>query len=261
MKEIKKTIAEWSKDFNVKVLDPDGFDRTDRYLHEKVFTRAEFEHGLAKSTAIMLPFTPEMEALIDKARQPRPPQRLTFLSSPGVVLMQGDITKLEVDAIVNAAKSSLMGGGGVDGAIHAAGGIEILKECYKIVETQGECKPGEAVVTTGGDLPAKWVIHTVGPVGTGSPMETNTITEPLWLCYFRSLMLAKSMELKSIAFPNISTGIYRVNKLLAARLAIQAVRGFRAVFPASSVEEVIFCCYDTDNFEIYKRLLTDTEEN
>src|SRR5262249_12874794 len=123
-----------------------------------------------------------------------------------ISLRQGDITLTRADAIVNAANSSLMGGGGVDGAIHRAGGPEILEDCKKIVARQGGCKTGEAVITTAGRLPAKYVIHTVGPVWNGGNKDERKL---LANCYSNSLNLALEYGLKTIAFPNISTGIYR----------------------------------------------------
>src|SRR5438132_11219219 len=119
-----------------------------------------------------------------------------------ILRIKGDITKLKVDAIVNAANSSLLGGGGVDGAIHSAGGPKILEECIAIRNKQGECKTGEAVITTGGDLPAKYVIHTVGPVWHGGNKNEEQL---LGNAYRNSLQLAVDNNIKSIAFPNIST--------------------------------------------------------
>ena len=138
-----------------------------------------------------------------------------------IELIKGDITKLKVDAIVNAANSTLMGGGGVDGAIHRAGGPAILEECKKIVARQGGCKAGEAVITTGGDLPAKYVIHTVGPVWNGGKKNEAAL---LASCYKNSLKLAVENKIVSVGFPNISTGIYnypkkkKLLKLLSIRL-------------------------------------------
>ena len=131
-----------------------------------------------------------------------------------IEVLMGDITKVEVDAIVNAANSSLMGGGGVDGAIHRAGGPTILAECKKIVDRQGRCKTGEAVITTAGNLPAKYVIHTVGPVWNGG---SNNERAKLEDCYFNSLKLAVENGCKTIAFPNISTGVYRFAGTILAK--------------------------------------------
>src|SRR6476620_581211 len=126
-----------------------------------------------------------------------------------IELIKGDITKVHADAIVNAANGSLLGGGGVDGAIHRAGGPEILEACRKIVARQGGCKTGEAVITTAGKLPAKFVIHTVGPVWNGGDKgELQNLSD----CYNNSLKLALEYNCKTIAFPNISTGIYRFPK-------------------------------------------------
>src|SRR5688572_33477796 len=130
-----------------------------------------------------------------------------------IFLVQGDITKQKVDAIVNAANSSLLGGGGVDGAIHRAGGPAILEDCRKIIAKQGGCKTGEAVITTAGNLPAKFVIHTVGPVWNNG---NNGEREKLGNCYRNSLALAKEHSCQTIAFPNISTGVYRFPKKEAA---------------------------------------------
>ncbi|WP_312902070.1 macro domain-containing protein [Chryseobacterium taichungense] len=127
-----------------------------------------------------------------------------------IEIIKADITRIQTDAIVNAANSSLLGGGGVDGAIHRAGGKEILEECIKIRNRQGGCKTGEAVVTTAGNLPAKHVIHTVGPVWNGDKDRSSQL---LTQCYKNSLKLAESLKIKTIAFPNISTGIYRFRKI------------------------------------------------
>ncbi len=140
-----------------------------------------------------------------------------------IKLIFGDITKLEVDAIVNAANSSLMGGGGVDGAIHRAGGPQILAECREIVARQGRCSTGEAVITSGGNLPAKYVIHTVGPIWIGG---NNNEPQLLKNAYLNSLKLAVANHCRTVAFPNISTGVYGYPKELAAKIAIQAVSDF-----------------------------------
>src|SRR5687768_12573393 len=132
-------------------------------------------------------------------------------------LIQGDITKIQVDAIVNAANTSLLGGGGVDGAIHKAGGKAILDECNQIRNKQGGCKTGEAVITNAGNLPAKYVIHTVGPVWNGGQSNEETL---LFSAYTNSLKLAVENKITTIAFPNISTGIYGFPKNKAAKIAV-----------------------------------------
>ncbi|NLW28068.1 O-acetyl-ADP-ribose deacetylase [Acetivibrio saccincola] len=161
-------------------------------------------------------------------------------------VIKGDITKIETDAIVNAANNSLLGGGGVDGAIHRAGGKEILEECIKIREKQGGCRTGEAVITTAGKLKAKYVIHTVGPVWKGGE---NNEKELLRKCYYNSLKLAVENNVKRIAFPNISTGVYRFPKDLAAEIAINEVVNF--LQKDTSITEVIFVCFDDENYKIY----------
>lgn len=167
-------------------------------------------------------------------------------------LVKGDITRMETDAIVNAANSSLMGGGGVDGAIHRAGGPEILEECQEIRRRQGGCPAGEAVITTAGRLPSKYVIHTVGPVWRGGHEHEP---ELLMRCYVNSLRLAEASGVRTIAFPNISTGVYGFPKELAARIAVNAVRNY---LPTSGgLEEVIFVCYDPENFEFYSQQLEE----
>ena len=163
-------------------------------------------------------------------------------------IIRGDITKQKVDAIVNAANSSLMGGGGVDGAIHRAGGPAILEECKKIIATQGGCATGEAVITTAGNLPAKFVIHTVGPVWSGGNSSEQM---KLANCYSNSLHLAAENGLQSIAFPNISTGIYGYPKKEAARIAIETVSDFLI---ANVTVQVYFVCFDEENFELYQSL-------
>jgi O-acetyl-ADP-ribose deacetylase (regulator of RNase III) len=168
-----------------------------------------------------------------------------------IELINGDITKLQVDAIVNAANSSLLGGGGVDGAIHRAGGRAILEECIKIRERQGGCKVGEAVITTGGNLPANYVIHTVGPVWTKSNSGADHLLAD---AYGNSLKLAVENEVKTIAFPNISTGIYHFPKERAAEIAIQTVNDFLSTH--RQIEKVLFVCFDQENYEIYKKLLS-----
>lgn len=167
-----------------------------------------------------------------------------------IKLIKGDITSLSVDAIVNAANSSLLGGGGVDGAIHRKGGSQILEECRDIRNRQGKCKAGEAVYTSGGLLPTKYVIHTVGPVWNSA---NDAMSELLASCYKQSLLIADSLGLKSIAFPNISTGAYRYPKAEAAQVAINTVKEY--VEGDTSIEEIIFVCFDDENFDLYSRLL------
>jgi O-acetyl-ADP-ribose deacetylase len=161
-------------------------------------------------------------------------------------LIQGDITKLDVDAIVNAANSSLLGGGGVDGAIHRAGGPQILEECKIIRNARGGCAPGEAVITTGGQLKAKFVIHTVGPIWKGGKQNEEQI---LANAYLNSLKLADENKIRTIAFPNISTGVYAFPKEKAADIALYTVSNFLA--SNESPQTVIFCCFDMENFELY----------
>jgi O-acetyl-ADP-ribose deacetylase (regulator of RNase III) len=166
-------------------------------------------------------------------------------------VIKGDITKIEADAIVNAANTSLLGGGGVDGAIHRTGGPEILAECRKIVAKQGGCKTGEAVITIAGKLPARFVIHTVGPVWNGG---TKNEKQLLQNAYYNSLLLAQENQLKTIAFPNISTGIYNFPKEAAADIAIQTVSDFVKQNP-DAFENILFVCFDEENFEIYHKKL------
>ena len=158
---------------------------------------------------------------------------------------KGDITKLKVDAIVNAANSSLMGGGGVDGAIHRAGGPAIFEECRKVVARQGGCKTGEAVITTAGNLPAKFVVHTVGPVWRGG---SNREEELLADCYRNSLDLARSNGCQSVSFPNISTGVYGFPKDRAAIIAAGTVIDF--INSNDTPAEVIFVCFDEENYQL-----------
>ena len=170
-----------------------------------------------------------------------------------IFLLQGDITKQNVEAIVNAANSSLMGGGGVDGAIHRAGGPSILDDCRKIIARQGSCKTGEAVITNAGNLPAKYVIHTVGPVWNNG---NNNEAEKLSNCYKNSLQLAVENNISSIAFPNISTGIYGYPKNEAALIAINTVSDF--IKNHSTIDKVVFVCFDNENYTIYQKIMALT---
>ncbi|MEM6297938.1 MAG: O-acetyl-ADP-ribose deacetylase [Bacteroidota bacterium] len=171
--------------------------------------------------------------------------------SKKVKAIQGDITKVHVDAIVNAANSSLLGGGGVDGAIHRAGGKAILDDCRKIIARQGGCKTGEAVITTAGNLPAKHVIHTVGPVWQGGHKNEAQL---LANCYQNALQLAVDSGCRTVAFPNISTGIYRFPKPKAAEIAVSTVLGF--LEGNEVVEEVVFVCFDEENYMLTEQYLS-----
>ena len=169
-----------------------------------------------------------------------------------LVLVEGDITKQKVDAIVNAANSGLMGGGGVDGAIHRAGGPAILEECKKIVRKIGRLPPGQAVITTGGNLPAKHVIHTVGPIWQGGGRKE---AETLASCYRESLKQAKKRGLKTVAFPSISTGAYGYPIEEAARVALKAVIDFLRT--EEEIERVTFVLWGTESLNAYERVLEE----
>jgi O-acetyl-ADP-ribose deacetylase (regulator of RNase III) len=166
-----------------------------------------------------------------------------------IEVIQKDITTLDTDAIVNAANSSLMGGSGVDGAIHDAAGIELLKECM----TLGGCEVGEAKITKGYNLPCKYVIHTVGPCYyyKTANIKTYNVEEKLRNCYINSLNLAKEKGIKSIAFPCISTGVYGYPNGEAAEIAIKAVQDFLK----DNEMDVIFCTFLDEDYELYKKLL------
>ena len=160
--------------------------------------------------------------------------------------LQGDITTLKIDAIVNAANRSLLGGGGVDGAIHRAAGPQLLAEC----RTLGGCDTGDAKITKGYNLPAKFIIHTVGPVWHGGDQDE---TQRLASCYRRSLEISQAHAIKSIAFPCISTGAYGFPHKKAAKIALTTIKDFLQSQP--NLLEVIFCCYLREDFLIYQSLL------
>lgn len=165
-------------------------------------------------------------------------------------LIQGDITKIQADAIVNAANTSLLGGGGVDGAIHRTGGKIILEECQQIRNKQGGCRVGEAVITRAGKLPCKYVIHAVGPVWNNGENDEEHL---LSLAYTNTLKLAVKNQIQTIAFPNISTGTYHFPKNKAAEIAIKAVKDFLKT--TDEIKKIIFVCFDVENYKIYKTLL------
>ncbi len=166
-------------------------------------------------------------------------------------VVQGDITKLAVDVIVNAANPSLMGGGGVDGAIHRAAGPALLDACLKVRQQQGDCPTGHAVITLAGALPAKAVVHTVGPVWRGGEQNEDQLLQD---AYLNSLRLVAANSYTSVAFPAISTGVYGYPRAAAAEIAVKTVSEFitRHALP----EQVYFVCYDEENAHLYERLLT-----
>jgi len=167
-----------------------------------------------------------------------------------IEIVLGDITTLAVDAIVNAANNSLLGGGGVDGAIHRAAGPALLGECRKL----GRCPTGEARITNGYDLPARWVIHTVGPVWHGGARDEDDL---LAQCYRNSLKLASEKGVHTVAFPSISTGVYRFPIERACRIAIREVKTF--LRSDTSVARVVFCCFSTADAAIYRAALNESE--
>lgn len=166
-------------------------------------------------------------------------------------LVKGDITEYPADVIVNAANTSLLGGSGVDSVIHRKGGKAILEDCQKIRTAQGGCKTGEAVITTAGKLPFKYIIHTVGPVWKNGKSNEQSLLEN---SYNSSLKLAQEYGLKEISFPNISTGIYRFPKEAAAKIAIGTVKKYLEE-NENSLTKVNFVCFEEENFKIYKNLI------
>ena len=168
-----------------------------------------------------------------------------------ISLIQGDITRLDADAIVNAANNALLDGAGVNGAIHRAAGAALENECRILRQKKGGCPTGAAVITRGGQLAARWVIHTVGPVWQGGQSGEAAL---LASCYRSSLSLADLHDdIQSIAFPNISTGIFGFPRPLAAQIAIDTVRAELPLHPR--LTKLIFCCYDPENFSLYRHLL------
>lgn len=176
-----------------------------------------------------------------------------LINQTRLTLVQGDITGQTTDAIVNAANSSLMDGGGVDGAIHRAGGSIILEECKRIVSAQGRLPAGKAVITGGGNLPAKYVIHMVGPVWHGG---TGNEAQALASAYKESLKIAQDKKLTSISFPSISTGAYGYPVNQAAKVAIKTVISFLEE-EAVSFKEVRFVLFDSGTYEAYLKALQD----
>jgi O-acetyl-ADP-ribose deacetylase len=165
-----------------------------------------------------------------------------------IEVQQGDITKCKVDAIINAANTSLLGGGGVDGAIHRAAGPQLLEEC----RTLNGCPTGEAKITKGYNLPAKYVIHTVGPVWNGGNNNEDKLLED---CYRNSLKLAVEYGVRSIAFPAISTGVYRFPLERASQIAVTEVSNF--LKSNDSIDKVIFVCFDERTYTVYKKILNE----
>lgn len=178
---------------------------------------------------------------------------LEKVPAAGMILIeitQGDITLQQTDAIVNAANTTLLGGGGVDGAIHRAAGPELLVECRAL----GGCSTGEARITKGYRLAARYVIHTVGPVWNGGSRGEDRLLQS---CYENSLGLAVSQAIRTVAFPSISTGAYRFPVLRAARIAVSSVRDYLKRAPA--IEKVVFVCFSKNDYDIYHEVLKVTE--
>ena len=167
-------------------------------------------------------------------------------------IIRGDITKISVDAIVNAANTSLLGGGGVDGAIHRVGGVSILEECQKIKNRQGNCKVGDAVITSAGKLPARYVIHTVAPFWSGG---NNNESKLLKIAYDSCFQLVKSYNIKTVSFPNIGTGIYRFPKEAAAKIALAVI--ITCLSENQYIEAINIVCFEEDNYQIYLDLMSN----
>lgn len=167
-----------------------------------------------------------------------------------ITVVQGDITKIAAEAIVNAANSSLLGGGGVDGAIHRAGGPAILAECQAIRDRQGGCKVGDAVITGAGNLPADYVIHTVGPRWSDGRHDEDALLKSAYLNCFK---LIGQHGIRTVSFPNISTGIYGFPKERAAKIALEAIK--QCIAENSKISNVNLVCFDAENYELYRRLL------
>jgi O-acetyl-ADP-ribose deacetylase (regulator of RNase III) len=189
-------------------------------------------------------------------------------ADPRLAVWRGDITRLKIDAIVNAANTGLLGGGGVDGAIHRAAGPELDRACRAIRESRGGCPTGQAVITPGFQLPASWIIHTVGPVWSGrrDPLGDSLDAPLLAACYSHSLKLAASEGLSSLAFPNISTGVYGYPKAEAAHVAVSTVRSLLGFWdrssdpgtgdePPSGQLRILFVCFDEENYRLYRDVL------
>jgi len=183
------------------------------------------------------------------------PVREIMVGQARLAIIQGDITEQATDAIVNAANSGLMGGGGVDGAIHRVGGSAIREECQQIVAKQGRLPTGQAVITTGGKLPAKHVIHTVGPVWRGGDKDEAALLES---AYRESLKLAAAHKLTSVSLPSISTGAYGYPLAEAASIALRTAVSFLNE-PTTSLQEVVFVLFDAGTYQTYAAALEEVE--